>query len=65
MTGLDLASLWGEHCRHEFETRGVDDFELIPVSRTVGTDSFYCPLIADHRTADWNFGSIVLQCNLL
>jgi len=80
MTGLDLASLWEEHCRHEFETRDVDatmstmvaepyvnhiptmtggvgykqlkrfykyhfiglnpdDFELIPVSRTVGTDS--------------------------
>ena len=97
MTGLDLASLWEEHCRHEFETRDVDatmstmvaepyvnhiptmtggvgykqvkrfykyhfiglnpdDFELIPVSRTVGTDSLVDEFIMKftHTTEiDW------------
>ena len=80
MAGHDLAALWEEHCRYEFETRDLDatmatmveepyvnhvptmtggvghdalrrfyrdhfigrnppDTELVPVSRTVGTDS--------------------------
>jgi carboxymethylenebutenolidase len=97
MADHDLAALWEEHCRYEFETRDVDatmatmvdepyvnhvptmtggvghdqlrrfykyhfigrnpdDTELIPVSRTVGTDSLVDEMLfcfTHTREIDW------------